>query len=782
MATAERITAKVFTKADNYYKEVGSSLAALASAITAYDNVNIAIKGGLAHKDKYTINLGGLFGSGAQASDRYINRRYNVYSELSSAPTTTPNGFYQNGFIRSTAYYPPTTPTAIPNSLIIKESMQGGSNTAQLNSACNAWTGNLLINFHTLPLEEYLNKAPFNTAQTFVTSITMKTAELPASGQRYVADVNEHTEVDKENFIAYCKSTYGEDCRVITGYDILNYDSRKVLQSVDGLASGSVATTKVFVDKVTRLPTVGWASGLNTTLQNASDVKSPASTSGYIQYAQWNNEYMYSELVFPLSCNATKLLAATSQGYQLFNNFFSLVYASAKETYPNYGHFHYVFQKSADYSAWAKDGFFSTGVAGKGVLGVWTLEQIDNYCKNCLGVAYTIDDLDKAQDGEPDNPPDDGEPSNPGDDDDDDGDGDNTDDPIKPNDEYEIGISTATAWVLSESQMQNVITPFFFGSAYLSDLNALFKTGLNPFTSVYGLYRYNMNLLTLGELQINQKEFRCMNIPIELTDGSNFTANYIGSASGMISLNDGFQITRYFGNFLDYEPYTKMTLYIPYCGYKEIPCNMVYGRTIKIKLAIDWLSGYCTAFVTATDDSGKEQIITSVQGSVGMQKVFCGVDDSISQRYLLKGILGGIAGLGAGLIGGAAGASGAISQSIKQGSNALLGSPVQDFAKAATTPPSLQINGQVAESLQGYAPQDCCMFIERTMPALPGLGNNNFQTQYDYIGKPAAYQGVVGEFSGFLSCSAIKGEINSPIITEEEKQMIYDQLRGGIYV
>lgn len=784
MATVSRSTRLIFTKADNNYKEVGHSLYGWCSVATLNDIQQLSLKPAVPSGDKFMINFGGL-GRGTIEADvvgRYEFRRYNVFSQTASPPSVLPVGYYGAGLFRSSVFYGNTGRTRL-NAPVILESFFGGDDSG-IDKNCSTYNGDMIINYHTMLLEDYLSKiAPFSTAQVFVTGITLKTAPVPQSGKAFVTDFSEHTELNKTDFINYCKTTYGADCRVITGYDIIDYATREVVQTIDSFASSVSATTNFF-DKCSRIPTVGWSPLLNTTVNNFLDVQPPTSSEGYSQSANWNNEMLYSELVFPLACNSTKMLPRGS--YQTLASYFSLVYGTTQKIHnaPNYGHFFYTFQKQGDYEKIAQAGTLTNtaNVLGYGVLGVWTPEQIDNYSKNCLGISYTIDDLDKAFDGEPENPPTGGEPGNP--ESSDPGSGDNTDDPVKPNEDYDSGISNATAWLLSDSEIKNIINPYFFGSAFLSDANALFRTGMNPFTAVYGLYRYNMSLSELGELAIGQKEFTCMGIPINLTDGTKYIGNYIDTASGMLSLNDGFTVTRYFGNFLDYEPYTTMTIYIPYCGFKEIPCNMVYGNTIRIKMAVDWLTGYCTAFITATDTDGNERLVTSVEGTCGMQKVFCGVDYSTSQRYLLKGILGGIASIGAGIIGGAigGGAGLAAEKGISGGSDALFDSPLKNLSNAITTPPSLKISGNVAESLQGYAPQDCVIYVERTMPALPGGGRTDFNTQSEYVGRPAAYEGTVGSFKGFLSASAIKGDLNSPIITQDEKNMIYDYLRGGIYV
>lgn len=57
-------------------------------------------------------------------------------------------------------------------------------------------------------------------------------------------------------------------------------------------------------------------------------------------------------------------------------------------------------------------------------------------------------------------------------------------------------------------------------------------------------------------------------------------------------------ISREFGNFLDFEPYTKITLYCPYFESVQIPATkLVYGNTITGYLSLDLRGGYLSLFV-----------------------------------------------------------------------------------------------------------------------------------------------------------------------------------------
>ena len=54
-------------------------------------------------------------------------------------------------------------------------------------------------------------------------------------------------------------------------------------------------------------------------------------------------------------------------------------------------------------------------------------------------------------------------------------------------------------------------------------------------------------------------------------------------------------IPKKYNNFLDLAPYTKVTIYLPYIGFKEIDVTLVMGKTITVKYAVDVITGGCVA-------------------------------------------------------------------------------------------------------------------------------------------------------------------------------------------
>ena len=72
------------------------------------------------------------------------------------------------------------------------------------------------------------------------------------------------------------------------------------------------------------------------------------------------------------------------------------------------------------------------------------------------------------------------------------------------------------------------------------------------------------------------------------------------------------------GSALDYSPFTKFSLYLPFIGTRTISCDDIMGRTVHVKYNVDLLSGGCTAMVKITggpEDNQLDAILYQYSGA-----------------------------------------------------------------------------------------------------------------------------------------------------------------------
>lgn len=66
-----------------------------------------------------------------------------------------------------------------------------------------------------------------------------------------------------------------------------------------------------------------------------------------------------------------------------------------------------------------------------------------------------------------------------------------------------------------------------------------------------------------------------------------------------------FAIPSKYNSFLDYEPYTSIQLYLPYCGIKEISPKDVVGNMCILSVSVDFLTGNCVYYLYLRGDNNK---------------------------------------------------------------------------------------------------------------------------------------------------------------------------------
>lgn len=233
-------------------------------------------------------------------------------------------------------------------------------------------------------------------------------------------------------------------------------------------------------------------------------------------------------------------------------------------------------------------------------------------------------------------------------------------------------------------------------------------------------------------------------------EASTTTGLRIKNSDGLIMV--GYtQVDRVFNNFLDYDPYTKMMLYVPFCGTCEIPVDTAMGKTLSVFLNFDFENLNCMGLIYVNG-----ALITCLSGNLGKEI------STKDTNKLLKGINIGASVLSAGAI----------------AVNGVTNNPMALFALPSAVGGivhSLQSNCSIVKMGTGdytdfITPTRCCLF--RTMPRVEDL------TGYrKSVGIRCEKFGKLKEFHGFTVCRNPHINISA---TEEEKEMLYELLSNGV--
>ena len=247
----------------------------------------------------------------------------------------------------------------------------------------------------------------------------------------------------------------------------------------------------------------------------------------------------------------------------------------------------------------------------------------------------------------------------------------------------------------------------------------------------------------------------CKNIPISLsgtdeiihlgnvdtgTNGSKVASNFSTLNVGQIALP-----TKY-NSFLDFAPYTKVTIYLPYIGFKEIDATIAIGKTLKVAYVADVITGGCIAqiFINGVrfyEFSGEMGVDIPITASNRAQ---------VEASYISNAV-----GMGASL------ASGNITGAV----DSVLASATAKYNYSSTDTPNPNCVASVNRT--------CYVIIER--PTYQELSQFNHTK-----GKMCNLSKTIGSLNGFTICDA-NIDLKGITATEQEKQEISSILSSGFF-
>ena len=263
---------------------------------------------------------------------------------------------------------------------------------------------------------------------------------------------------------------------------------------------------------------------------------------------------------------------------------------------------------------------------------------------------------------------------------------------------------------------------------------------------------------------------------LDLTQGSVYRiANPDGSKDlGSVSFH------RIYNNWLDFEPYCKLFVRIPYCGEYQLDLNEYYDKELAVKYFIDTRTGSCCCCLTANG-----HLVDVFNGQMGVQMPIKLTDFSAYANAQINTLLGGggqalsqggqIAGTAANSLGAGAASAGMLAGAagLAVGLGGIMGAKTVYGLAQNNINRFNKTKGGSTSMLNMYQPQTICFTFEMNEPDIP----SNF---YQMNGYPSNAGGRVGNFAGFLKCDSVKVSIPGATDTELEKAKAL--LLNGVYL
>jgi hypothetical protein len=250
--------------------------------------------------------------------------------------------------------------------------------------------------------------------------------------------------------------------------------------------------------------------------------------------------------------------------------------------------------------------------------------------------------------------------------------------------------------------------------------------------------------------------------PITSSDNTTIKAGYLDSqvASRLVSerycqINCGaVSVPEFWGNYLDYAPYTKTFCYLPFIGMVELNTDDIVGSGVEISYKIDSYNGSCIALITTAKSGSTSCVTYQYSGNCAVEIPITSGMKSAMQSALI-------------------GAATTALVAATGGSGAMLGAALIGGVRGASTKNLVQHSGTFGSSYGAMGLKKPYIIVKRPKQKVVAGYNDNY-------GYPSHKMIRIADCTGYLK--AIEVDVVSPTATENEKKMIEKLLKDGVFV
>lgn len=254
-------------------------------------------------------------------------------------------------------------------------------------------------------------------------------------------------------------------------------------------------------------------------------------------------------------------------------------------------------------------------------------------------------------------------------------------------------------------------------------------------------------------------------------------------------------IPEYYGNYLDYSPYSKAYIYLPFIGIQEVSVDDIVGHAVNITYRVDSYNGSCIALVTVAK-MGYSNTIYQFNGNCSVELPIAGG----SQASIKAGYMMAAAQQQAAAIAGNAAMKAGVASAIGNGVGSLLGGHIGGAISGAVSPVASGM--ATAKQQEAYANANALQSVVTAKSSVQHSGSfgssygaMGFKKPYIIIQSPIQVKVVnynleygfpahkyvrVGDCEGFLRVREV--HVESSTATDDEKALIEQMLKSGVYV
>jgi hypothetical protein len=288
------------------------------------------------------------------------------------------------------------------------------------------------------------------------------------------------------------------------------------------------------------------------------------------------------------------------------------------------------------------------------------------------------------------------------------------------------------------------LSAFLWSDAF--DINTYKKIFSDPMESIIGLAVIPVTPTTAGQ----------KNVMFGTID-SGVSMAYLGSQ--WVQKDCGWvDIEKFVGCFMDADPYTKIQIFLPAIGFRQLSADDINGGSIHVVYNIDCLTGACAAFI----EHSTRGVIYSYNGSMLCNIPLTAINFSGAIQNAVSAVISGVGAI-AGMTTGAA-------PLTAMGAMGLMNSAANT---ALNSKPSIQRSGNMGGAAGIMGVLTPYVIIERPKMSVP------YNVEH-YVGQASNINVSLSACSGFTVCEWVHVEGISA--TSEEVKEIEQLLKEGVYL
>ena len=352
----------------------------------------------------------------------------------------------------------------------------------------------------------------------------------------------------------------------------------------------------------------------------------------------------------------------------------------------------------------------------------------------------------------------------------------------------EMSISTTTQNIYVVNDFYDVMQYFYLENWNVNDATEIVKkfANVSPIDCVQSYILFPFRIVSRTGF-IDPAVYKASDLTTENVKFANVTSDAVAwkLPEQSVIIDMGYiNVARHFGDFRDFEPYTSLMLYLPFCGFTQLDCSTFMGKKIKIKYIVDWTSGSCTACIMANN-----LVVQTANGQIGIQIPLTGTQSAqlrqaidnaqLQYKQSQTSTVATIAALSVGAIATAAtgGAAAPVLATIGAGAgvmaNAVNANEKLDYNLQHITTPFKTVGGATPANAAKIELRPRLIISRPKM-----LPNYDAATFAKTNGFACIRTGHLSEFSGFTQCASVN--LDGIEATAEEKKAINTLLLKGV--